>query len=103
MSKVVLGQMGLLGPGTDDTHRSHLGQPWMSQVLLGLLELGLMQLSQTMLRTTLDPRTDGTAWTSWTWDLQCSQTMSRTTLNVPGCVRQMEHLGPGTDDAHRLH
>ena len=72
MSQVVLGQMGLLGPGTDATlidhvednldirgcpmgHlglgtynalRPHLGQPWMSQVVLG-------QMGH------LGPRTDG--------------------------------------------
>ena len=73
MSQVVLGQMGHLGPGTDDAlmhHvRNNLGSPRLSWDRWDISDLGLMMLSHTMSGTTLDvpgcPRTDGR---SQTWD-----------------------------------
>ena len=72
MSQVVLGQMGLLGLGTDDALRQCREQPWMSRVVLGQmghLRPGTDDALIDHVRTTLDvpgcPKTDGT---SWTWD-----------------------------------
>ena len=73
MSQVVLGQMGHLGPGTDDALMHHVGNnlgcPWLSWDRWDISDLGLVMVSYTMSGTTLDvpgcPRTDGT---SRTWD-----------------------------------
>ena len=66
MSEVVLGQMGHLGPGSDDALRPCREQPWMSQVVLGQMGPGTDDALIDHVGNNLGcPRTDVT---SWTWD-----------------------------------
>ena len=76
MCQVGLGQLGHLGPGTDDALRPCSEQPWMCQVVLGQLghlgpwtdDLRLMMLTDHV-ATTLDvPSCPRTVGTSQTWD-----------------------------------
>ena len=108
MSQVVLGQMGHLGPGTDDTHTPCREQPGMSQVVLrqmGHLGPGTDDAPTHHVGNNLGyPRL---SWDRWDISDLGLMMLRKPCWEQPRMSQvvlgQMGHLGPGTDDAPTHH